>query len=46
MKLIRYKLIVMALLMLPAVGTAKTVELNVESDRGIFGKSRTIHVNQ
>ena len=36
MKLIRYKLIVMALLMLPAVGTAKTVELNVESDRGIF----------
>jgi Ca-activated chloride channel family protein len=36
MKLIRYKMIVTALLMLPAVGMAKTVELNVQSDRGIF----------
>ena len=36
MKFIRYKLVIMALLMLPAVGMAKTVELNVQSDRGIF----------
>ena len=36
MKPITYKLIAMALLMLPVVGMAKTVELIVQSDRGVF----------
>ena len=46
MKLICYKLIVTALLMLPAVGMAKTVELDVQSDRGVFlaGQTQTAYV--